>query len=281
MYTCMKRLLAACPVIALTLTLLVAPGAAVSAAEPVRIAVIGGIQRCGVWEKLVPRIEAATGLAIETYDPGNKDVVIPPFRSGAVDLLLIHGGDETFALQADGTAAPLRVWAANEHIIAGPADDPAGIAGAADGVEALRRIASTRSAFVTNRDPGSHAIVQRLLRKGGIAPDASWVMPDESPYPQAILAYAAARHAYVVTGHIPVAFGKQSAEGMRVWLKGDPAMRRHYVAVEPGPAHPASAPARQRARQVADFLTSPAGQAAIEAADRDAGGQWIFPAIGR
>lgn len=53
-----------------------------------------------------------------------KEGVIPPFRRGEADLLLIHGSDETYALQAAGLAAPLRAWAMNEHVIVGPDDDP-------------------------------------------------------------------------------------------------------------------------------------------------------------
>ena len=61
------------------------------------------------------------------------------------------------------------------------------------------------------------------------------------------LASAARQHAYAVVGHIPVALGKMPSHGLKVLLHGDPAMRRVYVLIEPGPAHLASAEQRQRA----------------------------------
>ena len=70
-------------------------------------------------------------------------------------------------------------------------------------------------------------------------------------------------------------------------LADDPAMRRAYVAMEPGPRHHASAEARLQARKVADYLVSPAGQAdLIEAAnhrDEDGDGRLdrhLAPALG-
>jgi tungstate transport system substrate-binding protein len=61
----------------------------------------------------------------------------------------------------------MRPWALNEHVVVGPKEDPAGIAGAVDGAEAMARIAAAGGPFVANRDPGSHGIVQRLLRRRG------------------------------------------------------------------------------------------------------------------
>ncbi|MEE4464568.1 tungsten ABC transporter permease, partial [Azotobacter chroococcum] len=61
-----------------------------------------------------------------------------------------------------------------------------------------------------------------------------------------------------------------------ILLRGDRRMRRAYVALEPGPAHPASAAAREGARRVVDYLVSPAGQANLAAADGEAGGPWIY-----
>lgn len=64
---------------------------------------------------------------------------------------------------------------------------------------------------------------------------------------------------------------------MRVLLKGDPAMRRVYVAVEPGPRHPADRRQRRMAHRLAEYLLGPAGQRALVEADREAGGPWVFP----
>lgn len=64
--------------------------------------------------------------------------------------------------------------------------------------------------------------------------------------------------------------------GLRVLLRGDPQMRRPYVVLTPGARHPAGVQARQDATRLADYLLSSTGQAALQAADRQAGGPWLF-----
>lgn len=91
-------------VLAGALAWVMTPG--VHAGQPVRVAVIGGLEMCGVWPRLVSRIERATGVTVETLGVGNKEIVVPECRRGNVDLLLIHGSDASMALTAEGAAAP-------------------------------------------------------------------------------------------------------------------------------------------------------------------------------
>lgn len=253
------------------------------AAPPeLRVAVVGGLSLCGVWPELVRRAEPATGLRITTVESAPKTQVVPRFAAGEADLLLIHGSDETFDLLARGIAAPLRAWAQNQHVLVGPPDDPAGVRQARDGAEALRRIAAADAPFVDFRDPGSFAIVQRLWRASGSRPGPRQQLADDAWPAQRILESVASRHAYVVVGEIPVVFARLPNPGLVVLLRDDPAMRRTYVLVEPGPAHPADAARRALAHRLADYLVSPAGQADLAAANRAVAseqrpGPWILP----
>lgn len=248
------------------------------AAEPslISVAAVGGLTLCGTWPALAKISSQVLGLTVVTVQSAPKEEIVPSFSNGDADLMLIHGSDAAYALLATGIAAPLRAWAQNEHVIVGPREDPANVRGAVSGVEAMRRIATTGAPFIAFRDPGSHAVVQALWRSAGIHPGA-WVLPDTSSTPQAILQLAAQKHAYTVVGNIPVVFGKITHDGLAVLLSGDPAMRRTYVVVEPGPLHPASPERRAAARRLADYLVSPTGQADLVAADLAAGGPWIYP----
>ncbi|WP_029148214.1 hypothetical protein [Methylophilus sp. 5] len=243
----------------------------------VKVAVVGGLVLSGVWPALAKRAGKATGLVIETVAAAPKEGVVPIFRDGEADLLLIHGSDETYGLLATGVAAPLRAWAMNEHVIVGPNDDPAKVAEAPDAAEAMRRIVAADAPLIGFRDPGSFGIVHGLFRSLGLRPGPRQQLYDDAESPQQVLRSAADKHGYAVVGHIPVAFGKMPSKGMAVLLKGDPAMRRVYVVVEPGPRHPANTRQRELARQLADYLVSPAGQADLVAADKEAGGPWVFP----
>lgn len=245
--------------------------AAAQPAEPVRVAVIGGLVACGFWRRLAPRVEAATATRLALVGSGNKDVIVPLFTQGRAELMLIHGSDEVMALLAEGQAGRITAWGANEHVVIGPADDPADVRQARTGSEAVQKIAAAGAPFVAFDDPGSHAIVQKLWRIAGVRPPAgAWRLPDEAAHAQQILEFAAQRRAYLVAGHIPVAYGKMQAPGMAVLLKGDPAMRRPYVLVEQSTPTPAAA-----ARVVA-HLASAAGQADVAQAGMDRGEPWVF-----
>lgn len=243
----------------------------------VKVAVVGGLVLSGVWPALAKRASKETGLKIETVAAAPKEGVVPIFRNGEADLLVIHGSDETYGLLAAGVAAPLRAWAMNEHVIVGPKDDPAKVSEAPDAAEAMRRIVAANSPLIGFRDPGSFGIVHGIFRSLGLRPGPRQQLYDDAESPQQVLRSAASKHGYAVVGHIPVAFGKMPSDGMAVLLKGDPAMRRVYVVVEPGPSHPVNPRQRELARQLADYLVSPAGQADLVAADKEAGGPWVFP----
>lgn len=248
----------------------------------VRVAVVGGLMLCGVWPALAKRAKAATGLKIETVAAAPKEDIVPVFTQGGADLLLIHGSDETYQLLAQGMAAPLRAWAKNEHVIVGPPGDPADVAKAIDGADAMRRIATVDAPLIGYRDPGSFSIMQHLWRTIGLRPGPRQQLFDDGDRPQQVLQTAAKQSAYVIVGHIPVAFGKMTSDAYKVLLSGDPAMRRVYVAVEPGPRHPADQSRRVLAHRLADYLLSPAGQAALISANQavatpERPGPWIFP----
>lgn len=255
----------------------VTPAATQASSPPVRVAVVGGLVLCGVWPALAALAEQATGLSIETVGAAPKEGVVPLFRAGEADLLIIHGSDEAYALLAAGDAAQLRAWAFNEHVIVGPLADPAGVRGATHGAEAIRRIVAADAPLMGFRDPGSFSITHALFRAAGRKPGPRQQLFDDGERPQDVLVAAARHDAYAVVGHIPVAFGKMPSTGMRVLLAGDPAMRRVYVVVEPGPHHPADAARRERAHRLAEHLLGSAGQRELLAADRAAGGPWIFP----
>lgn len=244
--------------------------------EPVRVAVVGGIEMSGVWSRVASAAEEALDIGIDTVMASPKEGIVPAFINGHADLLLIHGGDETFALQALGYADVLRTWGYNEFAIVGPESDPAGVMGAESGKEAVRRIQASDQPMMMFRDPGSYNILQRLLEQANLAPaDLNWIA-DGARRPQQILRQASQHGAYALVGHMPVAFGRMPSPGMEIMVTGDPVMRRAYVIATPGINHPVSESARPNVERLADFLLSDAGQAAL-LPENTSDSVWILP----
>ncbi len=204
-----------------------APAAEVK--PPVRVAVIGGMTLGGMWPELAEAFAKETGWPVELVTTGPKAVLAEALKSGQVDLVTLHASDEATEMVASGLAKDSEPWARNEHCIMGPASDPAGIKGMKSGANALKKIAETKSPFIDFMGPGSREVSHRLWSAAGVQPKGDWVLKDESSVPQAIVEYAASKHAYVIVGRIPILKGKIPAAGMKMMVQGDPMMRRPYV----------------------------------------------------
>jgi tungstate transport system substrate-binding protein len=234
----------------------------VSEKPPVRVAVIGGMTMTGMWQELAAKFEADTGWKTTLVMTGPKDVISEPFKRGEVDVLTMHSSDKTTDLVANGFGENLRPWARNEHSIVGPASDPAGIRGMKDGAEALKKIAAARAPFVDFYGPGSRELTHKLWQRAGLKPEGDWVLKDESPTPQEIVAFAEKKQAYVVVGRLPVTYGKMALGKMEVLVQGDPEMRRPYVVIEAS-AKKFPKTNSAGAHALADWLTGEKGQSFI------------------
>lgn len=241
-----------------------------------RVAVIGGLNMSGVWPRLESAAEQALGLEIETVLAAPKERVVPAFQRGQVDALLMHGGDETFALEALGYGSALRTWGYNEFVIVGPDSDPAALASANTGVEAFLKLKETGAPLISFRDIASQQLIRRLLDNAGLYPRDINLIADSVGRPQQILQQVRDDQAYIIVGHLPVAFNRMDSSGTRIVLQGDASMRRGYVVVTPGANHEATVQARSNAERLADYLVSDSGQNELsEIADEI--GWWILP----
>ena len=136
--------------------------------RPVRVAVIGGMMKTGLWPEMARRFESDTGWKVELTVAGNRELLAEAFREGKADLLTMHSGDISTDLVADGFGTNLRPWTRNEFVIIGPRPDPAGIRGLRDGAAALERIAQARAPFVDFQNIGTRELTTKLWKKAGL-----------------------------------------------------------------------------------------------------------------
>ena len=107
--------------------------------------------------ELVP-IAVGTGQAIELG------------RRGEADVLITHDSIAETSLVTDGVAKTRRSLMYNDFVIAGPADDRAGVRGL-DATAALRAIAQAGATFTSRGDDsGTHRREMKLWREAGIVP---------------------------------------------------------------------------------------------------------------
>jgi tungstate transport system substrate-binding protein len=110
----------------------------------------------------VPYIAVGTGKALKIAEDGNADVV------------LVHAREAEDAFVAAGHGVNRRDIMYNDFVLVGPHNDPARIKGETDVVNAMKKIASSKSRFVSRGDEsGTHIMEKGYWKAIGINPEKS------------------------------------------------------------------------------------------------------------
>ena len=158
----------------LMICLMVLAGGMAHAAETLRLAVTTSFHNSGLADVLLPEIRADLGVEVQLLVVGTGQA-LKLGRAGDVDAILVHSRSAEEAFVADGFATHRREVMYNDFVFVGPADDPAGIAGATDASDALTRIAAAEARFVSRGDDsGTHKKERALWASAGGVPEAAW-----------------------------------------------------------------------------------------------------------
>lgn len=155
----------------------VLPGQRAFSDGVLRLAITTTFENSGLAEHLLPRFEAETGIDVQPVVVGTGQAFALG-RNGDVDILLVHSREAEREFLAAGHASSRRDIMYNWFVIAGPRDDPAGIASMTDAPAALRKILESESIFVSRGDDsGTHRRELSLWNETGIDADdlrAAW-----------------------------------------------------------------------------------------------------------
>jgi tungstate transport system substrate-binding protein len=224
------------------------------------------VENSGLLAKILPLFTSKTGIEVRVIAQGTGQALATAAR-GDADLVLVHDPEAEDHFIAEGHGSERRQIAWNDFIVVGPQTDPAHVAGGHDAVVGLTAIAAARAAFVSRGDKsGTEALEKRLWRKAGIDPVASgggaWYR-DIGGGMGAALNAASAMAAYTLSDRGTwLSFNNKGP--LVVAIEGDPALLNRYDVILLDPAkHPDAKQAA--ARHLAEWLTSPEGQAAIGA----------------
>lgn len=127
----------------------------------------------GLLNDLLSEFEKQSGYHVQV-SVTNQDIYNVA-RTGAADLVISHYGFpglEQFVLEGLGQWP--RPLFATQTVVLGPPEDPANIRGAADTVEAFRRIAGTKSPFILNNDPNVQALFDLVWEAAGRPDRGDW-----------------------------------------------------------------------------------------------------------
>lgn len=260
------------PKIALSLALLAALGCG-GKAEPtrLRLATTTSTENSGLLDWLLPPFEERENVRIERIAVGTGQALALGER-GDADVVLVHARsrEDEFVAKEYGVDRRDVMW--NDFLIAGPADDPAGVRGKRDAAAALQEIAAAKATFVSRGDDsGTHIREKNLWQAGGGRP--AWQEYLEAGQGMGpCLAIADEKQAYVLADRgTYLAYGRKV--DLEVLVEGDPALRNPYGVILVNPErHPHVEAAA--GRRLIDYLTSDEGQARIATFRKD--GQVLF-----
>jgi tungstate transport system substrate-binding protein len=138
------------------------------------LATTTSVRDSGLLDALIPSFSEQSGIAVRTVAVGSG-AALRMGADGNADLLLTHAPSGEQELVATGAVAERLPFMENHFVIAGPADDPAGIEQAPSAAEAMRRIADAGATFVSRGDDsGTHRKERALFEAAGLGADPSW-----------------------------------------------------------------------------------------------------------
>jgi tungstate transport system substrate-binding protein len=127
-------------------------------------------QDSGLLDELIPLFSQQSGYTVKTVSVGSGAAIALGSR-GEADVVLAHAPENERQFVASGAGTGRQLVMYNDFIIVGPAEDPAGIRGATDALDALKKIATQGSPFISRGDnSGTQQQELQLWKDAGIAP---------------------------------------------------------------------------------------------------------------
>jgi tungstate transport system substrate-binding protein len=266
-------------VLATLAALLCLAGSASAQSTTVILATTTSTQDSGLLDVLVPLFEKTTGYTVKTLSVGTGQALALAAK-GEADVALVHAPALEKKYVAEGKLGSRRLVMYNDFVIMGPADDPAKIKGLPKAADAMKRIAESRSRFVSRGDKsGTNILELALWTQARVEPRGAWYIESGQGMGQT-LGIANDRRAYTLSDRgTYLAF--QKLVDLPILVEKDRPLLNLYSVME---VNPANGPRVNvvGGKAFAEFMLSPETQAVIRTFGADKYGQALFvPVAGK
>lgn len=224
------------------------------------LATTTSIYDTGLLDVLIPDFQTKTGYVVKPIAVGTGQALAMGER-GEADVLLVHAPDSERALVAKGAVVDRTLVMHNYFGIVGPSDDPVGIKGGTDAVQAMSSIAGAQGLFLSRGDDsGTNMMEVGLWAVAGIEPSGSWYQ-ETGQGMGATLNITSEKGGYTLTDRGTFLSLKKTLF-LEMMVEGDPLLLNVYsvMLVSPGRFSKVNA---EGARAFAEYLVSPEAQATI------------------
>lgn len=251
------------------------PTAAPTPANPnLILATTTSTQDSGLLDILIPLFQEKTGYVVQTVAVGTG-AALKMGEEGNADVLLVHAPASEKTLMENGFGKDRFLVMHNDFVIVGPADDPAGIKGTADVVEAFNKLASSGQTFISRGDDsGTDKMEKSLWVKTGVDPSGQAWYLESGQGMGATLTLASEKSAYTLTDRATF-LANQANLQLSILFEGVPALLNvyHVITVNPDKWPLVN---YEGAMAFANFMTSAETQVVIGQFGMDKYGQPLF-----
>jgi tungstate transport system substrate-binding protein len=233
-------------------------------------------EQSGLFKHILPAFERKTGIKVRVVALGTGQA-LDVGRRGDADVVFVHARAAEEKFLAEGHSVQRFPVMYNDFVLVGPRSDPAKVAGSKDITEALAKIQSTQSPFISRGDnSGTHLAELALWKAAGIdlaKVKGPWYR-DTGQGMGPALNSASSMNAYVLSDRGTwLAFRNRG--DLAIAVEGDKRLFNQYGVMLVNPdKHPTVK--RELGQAFIDWIVSPEGQQAI-AEFRIGGEQLFFP----
>jgi len=213
----------------LAFSLLMGSGpAAAQAQKSILVSSTTSTEQSGLFGHILPVFTNKTGIAVKVVAVGTGQA-LDIGRRGDADVVFVHdkAAEELFVSQ--GFSDKRQEVMFNDFVLLGPKSDPAKIAGGKDIQVALKKIADSKSAFVSRGDKsGTHAAELRYWKGAGVEVNANlpWYKETGSGMGPA-LNTASGMNAYILADRGTWLSFKNRGD-LAILVQGDPKLFNQY-----------------------------------------------------
>ena len=276
------------------------PARVLWADDILKMATTTSTENSGLLDVLLPEFTRDTGIRVKVFAKGTG-AAIRDGMDGNVDIIFVHARDREEQFVTGGYGAYRLSVMHNDFVILGPEKDPAGIRGEHKAASVFRKIAESKSFFISRGDDsGTHTKEQEIWKqtglflqvedtviiKGGKRAKLSFQHPGGlGQWYLSIgqgmgktLTFAEEKQAYTLSDrgtYLKYKFGRDQGLDLEILCEGDPALFNPYGII---PVNPERYPhvKFQQADRFAKWLVSEKAQALI-AGYKIEGRQAFFP----
>lgn len=246
-------------------------------ARDIRLSTTTSTENSGLLKVLLPAFEAKHGVKVHVISVGTGKA-LELGKNGDVDVVLVHARAAEDKFVAEGHGVNRRDVMYNDFILVGPTEDPLGLRGSRDVLNAFRKLGEGRAKFISRGDnSGTDQMEKAYWKEAGVSPKGAWFVSAGLGMGE-VLTMAAEMKAYTLSDR--ATYGAYRAKtGLEIVVQGDVKMFNPYgiIAVSPKKYPDIN---YDGALQLINWITSSEGQGLI-AAFKVNGEQLFFPSAGK